>query len=238
MQEDLGNSLPKVLQPLRGAPLVSHLIHSVEDAPVQWPPIIVVGYKGEMVQAALGAEFKYVVQKEQLGTGHAAAQARATLEGKAEHVLVLYGDHPHIPLAVVKKIIATHKKQNNTITLATTTGSDFNEWREQLKYYGRVIRDGAGAIVKIVEFKDASAAEREILEVSPSYFCFRAEWLWGHVDKLKNDNAQKEYYLTDLLGMAIDEGERVESVPIDPMVALGANTAEELKRLEVLLPKI
>lgn len=238
MQEDLGNDLPKVLQPLRGQPLVSHLIHSVEDASIQWPPVIVVGYRGDEVEKTLGPDFTYVMQKEQLGTGHATAQARTALEGKAEHVLVLYGDHPHIPLSVVEEIIAAHKDHGNTITLATATVSDFNEWREQLMYYGRVIRNAGGAIQKIVEYKDASSAEREILEVSPSYFCFRAKWLWSHIDLLKNNNAQKEYYLTDLLGMAIEEGERVESVAIDPMVALGANTAEELRRLELLMPKI
>jgi len=238
MQEDLGNDLPKVLQPLRGKPLVSHLIQSVRKASVIWPPVMVIGYKGELVKEKLGPDFTYVVQKEQLGTGHATAQARPVLEGKTEQVLVLYGDHPYIPLPVVEKIIATHTEHGNTITLATTTVPDFDDFREQLMYYGRVMRDERGAILEIIEYKDASEEERKILEVSPSYFCFRAEWLWSHIDLLKNDNAQKEYYLTDLLGIAISEGEKVESVPIEPLVALGANTAEELERLEALLPEM
>src|SRR3989344_5730779 len=90
MQEDLGNDLPKVLQPLRGKPLVSHLIQSVRKASVIWPPVMVIGYKGELVKEKLGPDFTYVVQKEQLGTGHATPQARPGPAGKTEQELGVY----------------------------------------------------------------------------------------------------------------------------------------------------
>lgn len=235
MQEEAGNELPKVLQPLRGKPLIRHLIDGLKGAPVMWPPVIVIGYKGEMVQQELGPEFTYVWQEEQLGTGHATSQARQALDGKADHVLVLYGDHPLVPLSVVKAIVEAHTEHDNTLTLATATVPDFEDWRVGLLTYGRIVCDDKGKPARIIEYKDATEAERAIRTVNPGYYCFRAEWLWSHLEQLKNENAQGEYYLTDLLGMAIAEGERVEAVPIDPRAALGVNTVTELKRLEELV---
>lgn len=235
MQEEAGNDLPKVLQPLNGKPLIRNLIDGLVGAPVMWPPVMVIGYKGEMVQQELGPEFTYVWQKEQLGTGHAALQARSLLEGKAEHVLVLYGDHPFVPLSVVETIIAAHTEHGNTLTLATATVPNFEDWRAGLLTYGRIVCDDEGKPLRIIEYKDATDAERAIRTVNPGYYCFRADWLWPHLEQLKNENAQGEYYLTDLLGMTMAEGERVGAVPIDPKSALGVNTVAELKRLEELV---
>ena len=235
MQEEAGNELPKVLQPLRGKPLIRHLIEGLRGASVIWPPIIVIGYKGEMVEQELGPEFSYVWQKDQLGTGHATLQARQALEGKAEHVLVLYGDHPLVPLSVVEAIATAHVEHGNTLTFATVTVLDFEDWRAGLLTYGHIICNDDEKPVRIVEYKDATEAERAIRTVNPGYYCFRASWLWPHLEQLQNKNVQGEYYLTDLLGMAIAEGERIEAVPIDPKAALGVNTVTELKRLEELV---
>lgn len=235
MQEEAGNDLPKVLQPFKGKSLIRHLIDGLVGAHVMWPPIIVIGYKGEMVQQELGLDYTYVWEMELLGTGHAVLQARTALEGNVDHVIVLYGDHPSVPLIVVDAIVATHVEHNNTITFATATVPDFDDWRVGLESYGRVIRDGNGMLQKIVEYKDAAEVERSVREVNPGYYCFRAAWLWPHLGQLKNENAQGEYYLTDLLGMAIVDGERVEAVPIDPKSALGVNTLDDLKRVEMIL---
>ena len=102
--------------------------------------------------------------------------------------------------------------------------------------YGRVVRNVQGAVARIVEYKDASEKERAIREVNTGAACYRAEWLWAHLKKLRNDNAQHEYYLTDILAMALAEGERVETIVVDPRMALGVNTAEELQRLETMEP--
>lgn len=237
MQEETGDDLPKVLQPFRGKPLIRHLLDGLRavDASIAWPPVIVIGYGGELVQKELGSEYQYVRQKEQLGTGHATLQARLVLEGKAEHVLVLYGDHPLVPVAVANTIATTHLAHNNTVTLATVTVDNFDDWRVGLMNYGRMVRDADGNLEKIVEYKDAIDAERAALEVNPGYYCFRASWLWPHLEQLQNVNAQGEYYLTDLVGMAMREGERVETVPIAPRAALGVNTLSDLKRIEALL---
>ncbi|MEK7532201.1 MAG: NTP transferase domain-containing protein [Patescibacteria group bacterium] len=235
MQEEAGNELPKVLQPLHGKPLIRHLIEGLRGAPVMWPPVIVIGFKGELVERELGPEFTYVRQEEQLGTGHATLQARPALEGKVEHVLVLYGDHPLVPLSVVEAIVMAHVEHDNTLMMATVTVPDFEDWRVGLLTYGHIVCDDAGKPTRIIEYKDATEAERAIRTVNPGYYCFRAEWLWPHLEQLKNENAQGEYYLTDLLGMAIAEGARVETVGIDAKAALGVNTVAELKRLEGLV---
>ena len=89
-----------------------------------------------------------------------------------------------------------------------------------------------GKILKSVEFKDANTEERKITEVNPCYFCFIAKWLWKNLEKIKNNNAQKEYYLTDLVKLAIEDGENIEAIPIDPHEGLGANSKKELEILE------
>jgi len=121
------------------------------------------------------------------------------------------------------------------LTMMTATVPDFNDWRVAFSYMGRIVRDAQGKIVRNVERKDASPAELEIKEINPSYYCFRADWLWSNLPRLGNNNAQGEYYLTDLLQMAIEQGEKVESIAIDPLAALGVNTPEELAVVRKML---
>lgn len=228
---DVGE-LPKVLVLLYGRPIITHLLHSIEAVHADTNPIIVIGYQAEKVKEALGAGFRYAVQTKQLGTGHAAMQARPLAEGQYDHIVVLYGDHPHVPAEVINELIATHLRERATLTMMTVTVPDFEKWRAALYHYGRVVRDAAGNVVRIVEKKDAMPAELEIKELNPSYFCFRAEWLWENLSKLQNNNVQKEYYLTDMLEMAIKSGQKVASFAGDPLVALGVNTKEELRLVE------
>ncbi len=236
IQKDLGNALPKVLQPLHGKPLIRHLLDAVAGAPVVWPPVIVIGYQGEMVEQALGPNYTYVWQREQLGTGHAVMQARSVLSGTATDVVVLYGDMPRIGRAVIEQLVTAHRAHENTLTFVSANVRDFLDWRSGFMSYGRVVRNEQGTVARIVEYKDASVKEREIGEVNTGAACYRAEWLWKHLEQLRNDNAQGEYYLTDILAMALAEGERVETISVDPRVALGVNTAEELQRLEMMEP--
>ncbi len=240
MQEGNGG-LPKVLTPLNGQPLVSHLLNSIESCHVVRPPTIVIGYKGEMVKEALGPRYEYVEQKEQLGTGHAVMATREALEGKVEHVLVLNGDHPHLPCQVIDDLLALHTGYENSVTMATTVVPDFTGWHERLKSYGRIVRGQKGEkenyILRIVEYKDATEEERAITEINPAYYCFEADWLWEHLDKLQNNNNANEYYLTDLIAMAIDEGVNIGALEIKPLEAAGVNSMEELEALRVEIEK-
>ncbi|MDD5110768.1 MAG: NTP transferase domain-containing protein [Patescibacteria group bacterium] len=233
--------LPKVLAQFHGQPMVAHVVSAVEKSGVTDRPVVVVGVGAEHVRAVLGDRCRYVEQVKQLGTGHAVAQCRSVLEGMADAVLVLYGDHPLMTAETVRTLVETHQREQPTLTMATTTVSDFKEWRQPFYNFGRIVRDGSGKfmrIVRIVEAKDATPEELEILEVNPSYFCFDARWLWEHLPKLTNRNAQGEYYLTDLIGIAITEGRRVITVPIPPQEALGANRPEELAAISKLRSQI
>lgn len=225
--------LPKVLTPLYGQPLISHLLHSIEDSAVKRPPVIVIGYKGELVREALGSYYTYVEQAEQLGTGHAVRCARSILEGQVENVVVLYGDQPHLPHDVVDRLITQHTESGNTLTMTTTTVENFDGWRERLRYYSHVVRTEQGAMQGVIEYKDATPEQREIREVNPGHYCFRASWLWEHLEHISNTgNSAGEYYLTDLIGEAVAQGEPIGTIPIEPLHSLAVNTIEELRLIE------
>lgn len=221
-------SLPKVLTPLKGKPLIVWLTEAIKVSGVCEQPVIVVGQKSEMVKATLGPGFIYVIQSEQLGTGHAVMAARSEVEGQADNVMVLYGDHPLVSSETIRKLTEAHLDSGNVLTMATVKINDFNDWRQSFNDFGRIIRDGAGNITGIIEAKDATPEQRQILEVNPSYFVFKADWLWNNLERIKNDNVQHEYYLTDLPKIAVSENKKITSVEIDPREALGVNTVDQL----------
>ena len=226
---------PKVLTLLHGKPLIKHLLENVCSSGVCEQPVIVVGKGREHVIAELGDGYRYAVQTEQLGTGHAVLSAEEILKNREGNVMVLYGDMPHLHSETIKKIADTQKNSNGVMTMATVSLGDFDDWKKGFFDFSRVIRDENGKIVRTVEKKDASEEELKISEVNPCYLCIKNEWLWDHLRQLKNANAQGEYYLTDLIGMAVRENAGIASVSIDPKEALGVNTKENLAVLESLV---
>ncbi len=230
MQSDL----PKVLVPLHGKPLVQHVLEAVKASGVTDTPIVVVGQKRELVMTTLGSEYRYVAQLEQLGTGHAVLSAMPELEEKVENVLVLNSDVPYIKPHSIHMLAEMAENSDAVLTMATVHVSDFEDWRAGFADFGRIIRDENGDIVKIVEKKDATPDELKITEVNSGSYSFKASWLWNHLKALKNENAQGEYYLTDLVGMACAEGADIASISIDPKEAIGVNTKEHLDLLHKL----
>ncbi|OGI65191.1 hypothetical protein A3A95_03940 [Candidatus Nomurabacteria bacterium RIFCSPLOWO2_01_FULL_39_18] len=230
------SELPKVLIPLHGKPLVAHVLDAVRESGICNRPVVIVGQQRELVMQTLGSDYEYIVQEEQLGTGHAVRSTKKILEEKADHVMVLYGDHPFISPETIKKLAEKHLQSDAKITMAIVKLIDFLEWKSIFyTNFGRVVRNSNGEISKIIEFKDTSNDdERKIKEVNPSYFCFESKWLWKNLEKLKTDNVQKEYYLTDLVKIAMQDKEKIESVDIDPQEALGVNSRAELEILEKL----
>jgi bifunctional UDP-N-acetylglucosamine pyrophosphorylase/glucosamine-1-phosphate N-acetyltransferase len=225
------SELPKALTSLHGKPFIKHVLDSVETSGVCSNPIIVIGQKGDQVREALGDSYTYAVQEEQLGTGHAVLTAQS-LSKNADLVIVLYADHPLVSSDTIKNLVKAHMEQNATITMATASVSDFEDWRSAFTSFGRFVRDESGKILKIVEYKDATEQEKNIKEVNPAYMCFDAKFLWEGLHNLKNENAQQEYYLTDLVGMAFDSKMKIASISIDPKEALGVNTKEQLELIE------
>lgn len=229
------SQLPKVLTPLYGKPLVLHVLDSVKQSGVSERPIIIVGKQRELVMKTLGDYYEYVTQEEQKGTGHAVLVAEKMLENKADHIIVLYGDHPFVSPETIKKLAEKHLSSGGKITMAMVNLPDFKDWRTIFySNFSRIIRDKDGNIIKDVQFKDANEEEKKKTEINPCYFCFEAKWLWEKLKTLETNNAQKEYYLTDLIKIAIEEKIKIESIDIDPREALGVNSKEELEILEKL----
>ena len=225
---------PKVLSLLGGKPLISHLLESITASGVTETPVIVVGHKREEVMEALGSEYRYAIQNEQLGTGHAVLSAYEALQGATGNVMILFGDMPHVTPETIRAIAETQERSGGALTMATVPVASFEGWRAGFYDFSRVIRAENGTIVRTVEKKDATEEELKINEVNPCYICVRHDWLWDHLRQLKNANAQKEYYLTDLIAMAVAENAGIASVAIDPHEAFGVNTKENLAILESL----
>ena len=211
---------PKVLHSIAGRPLVAWVVQAALDAGVS-RCVVVVGHGREQVESALRERFgdrvDFVEQKEQLGTGHATACALPAIEGHQGHVLVLYGDCPLIPSAILREVIETTGHAHLGLVTATI---------EEPTGYGRILRD-EGAITGIREHRDCSPAERAIDEVNPGIYCIEATFLREAVKVLSADNDQGELYLTDLVANAASRGE-VAFVKGDMDTLRGVNDRWEL----------
>ena len=216
------SALPKVLQPIAGRPMLSHVI----DAARELAPAgihVVFGHGGEQVRAAFAgqADLHWAEQSRQLGTGHAVQQAMPGIPDAAR-VLVLYGDVPLITAATLRRLLDAPRP------LAVLGAEPADP-----AGYGRIVRDSEGHVAAIVEHKDADAAQRRIHLVNTGVIAAIAGTLRGWLDGLRNDNAQGEYYLTDVFGAAAREYAAAEIVVVeDPVETEGANDPWQLARLE------
>lgn len=217
------SSLPKVLHPLAGKPLLGHCL-SAADALGAARIFVVYGHGGETLPQAIGRDdIEWVLQEPQLGTGHAVQQAVPALDPESI-CLILYGDVPLIRPETLDEMALIARQDAVallTVRLANPSG------------YGRIVRDAHGQVVRIVEQKDASPDILTIDEINTGILCLPTARLTSWLSRLRNDNAQREYYLTDIIGMATREGVRV--VPCHPASeweVLGVNSRAQLAELE------
>ena len=235
----MGGDEPKALASLKGKAFLAHILDTVKSLNLTLPPIVIVGHKKERIFEVFGTEnidHKYAEQKEQLGTGHALAQSKNHLDENHKTIMVISTDQPLISKETILGILEKHKQNNNTITLATLVLPDFEGWHHGLLHLGRIIRDAYGKVLRNVEYKDADDLEKQIKEINQAMYAFDSAWLWENIDKLKNENAQGEYYLTDLIALAVNQGKNVEAVPlVNTLEGIQPNTPEELETLENLL---
>ncbi len=222
------SEIPKVLYEVLGKPMVGHVIDAVVDSGVDAKPVVVVGYMAEKVRAYCEDRCEYALQTELKGTGDAVMRARSLLEGGPEHVLVLNGDQPLTSAASIRKVVDMHLASGATLTIGTVTVPDFQNAWAAFADFGRIVRDAQGNVERIVEAKDARPEQLEIRELNPSLYCFKASWLWKNLESLTASNAQGEYYVTDLLALAISAGEKVMTVSVPADEAIGVNTPEQL----------
>ena len=227
----MGNpELPKVLSPLHGRPMIRYILDTLETTNFL-PPALIVGYKQEKVREELGDGYVYVVQEEQLGTGHALACCKDQLAGTADYFLVIYGDQPLTSAETLQKLADEHIKTGAVMSLVTLTSDE-----STFMNFGRIIRNQAGQVEAIREFKDANDAEKAIQEVNAGVYCFSDAWMWPHLADLRSENAQSEYYLTDLLNIAVREGKTVSAVSLaDWREGLGINNPDQLELVQAQL---
>ena len=210
------SDLPKPLHPLLGKPLINYVVDAA--APLsEYPPVIVIGHGGEIIKEILGDQLRYAVQEDLLGTGHAVQQTEKIIKGHSDLVLVLYGDMPLVRTKTLENLVQTQGSNPGPLTLLTLL-------EDNPRGFGRIARDSAGMIKKIVEEGDASPEQLEIKELNAGMYCFKADWLWNSLKKLV-PSSSGEYYLTDLVELAAKEGLQVASVQIeDPDELIGINT--------------
>jgi len=216
------SSLPKVLHPVAGNSMLGHVIHSARQLDPQRIHVVI-GHGADRVRERLAADdLNFVLQDQQLGTGHAVAQAVPFIT--ADTVLILYGDVPLIEVETLQRLLEQAGPEQLgllTVELEDPTG------------YGRIVRDAAGKVTAIVEQKDANAAERAITEGNTGILALPAKRLGEWMSRLSNNNAQGEYYLTDVIAMAVADGLVVATEqPQDAMEVQGANDRRQLAELE------
>jgi bifunctional UDP-N-acetylglucosamine pyrophosphorylase/glucosamine-1-phosphate N-acetyltransferase len=223
---------PKALTLLAGKPFLQHILDTISLTSFVCNPVIVVGYMKEYIYEKIGLNHTYAVQYEQLGTGDAVKSAKEKITDPNAPVIILYADHPHISVQTIEKLIEKQAETKLPIVMATTTIPHYGDWYQAFTTWGRIVRNEMGDIIKNIEYKDTCDSEKEICEVNPCFFAFDGAWLWPHLDIVKNENAQNEYYLTDLVKIAFEEGYIIPSVPIPPEEAIGVNSKKELEILE------
>jgi bifunctional UDP-N-acetylglucosamine pyrophosphorylase/glucosamine-1-phosphate N-acetyltransferase len=216
------SSLPKVLHPIAGNSMLGHVIHSARQLDPQRIHVVI-GHGADAVRERLAADdLNFVFQDKQLGTGHAVAQAVPFI--KSDTVLILYGDVPLIEVETLQRLlkkVAPRQLGLLTVELDDPTG------------YGRIVRDAAGNVTAIVEQKDANEAERAITEGNTGILALPFASLGDWMSRLSNNNAQGEYYLTDVIAMAVSDGLVVATEqPHDAMEVQGANDRKQLSELE------
>jgi bifunctional UDP-N-acetylglucosamine pyrophosphorylase/glucosamine-1-phosphate N-acetyltransferase len=214
------SELPKVLHPVLGRPLVWHAIHTLQQI-TDVAPVVVVGYGAEKVQQLIGDEVYYAYQEQQLGTGHAVMQTVDLLKGQTDYVLVSYADMPLLSAQTFKHIVETQLQHAGPITMLTNIS-------DAPRGFGRIIRDAFGNVQAIIEEAHATPEQLEIRELNTSVYCFRTDWLWEALERIPL-SPKGEYYLTDLVGIAVGDGLTVQTVTIeDPAEVIGINTRVHL----------
>ncbi|MDN5346485.1 MAG: bifunctional UDP-N-acetylglucosamine pyrophosphorylase / glucosamine-phosphate N-acetyltransferase [Clostridia bacterium] len=220
--------LPKVLHRVAGKPMIEHVLAAVRGAGVG-QCFIVIGHGAEEVKQQLGSAWSYVYQEEQLGTGHAVAQVKPVWPPEATTMLVLCGDTPLLRPQTLKLLLEEHSRQRAAATVLTACLEDPSG-------YGRIVRDAFGRVTRIVEEKDATESERAIKEINTGIYCFSTPSLWSALERIKPDNAQGEYYLTDVLAILEASGQEIAAVACpDAEEIMGVNDRLQLAEAETAM---
>ena len=222
----------KILHDVGGKPMVQHVFEAA-SAVADLPPVLVVGPGEDGVQTLFGDAANYVVQPQQLGTGHATMMAETLLQGKVDQVIVTYGDMPLLRASTMALLSAAQIESGAAVTMLSLFG-------EPESSFGRVVRDANGSVAEIVEVAEArqrpnSSDLLTIRELNAGVYCFDGIWLWQTINRLPLRQARNgdEYYLTDMISLAVEQERLVEALVIDDAdECLGAGTRQEMVMVE------
>ena len=222
------SKLPKVLHKVGGHPMLEHVMDAAEAAGCR-DNVVVIGHGAELVRELVGDRARIALQAEQLGTGHAVLQAADTLKDFSGTVMILCGDTPLLEADELEKFYAEHVKSGAAATVMSALMDDpFG--------YGRILRDANGDVAGIVEQKDASEEQKQIKEINTGNYCVEAPLLFEVLRTLGNDNAQGEYYLTDVLAKLRAMGKKVGGViTADSEMIMGVNSRRQLAEAESVM---
>lgn len=222
------HNMPKVLRKVVGQPLIKYVLDHLSFIPEK-DIFVVVGYRKDMVIRTIKGDYKYVIQKQQLGTGHAVKAAEEYFKGYDGDVIVAYGDMPLYSRNTYEEIIKKHKAVKSKCTVLTAVD-------EKSPAYGRIIRNEKGELIDIVEQKDCTEEQLNIKELNVGMYVFNSKFLFENLRLLKNNNSQNEYYLTDIPKIMLKNGEKVYTHTIyDTSEIYGVNTQEDLVLCEKVL---
>ena len=206
------SGLPKVLHQLVGKPMAWYALQAAGQVS-QERPVMIVGHAADKVREALGDVADYVLQEPLLGTGHAVMQAEGEVPQKNDLLLVTYADMPLLTGRTLSKLAELAQTHDEPISMLTVTS-------DETRGFGRILRDADGQVREIIEEAEASPEQLKIHEINPGVYCFRTAWLWPALKRIRL-SPKGEYYLTDLVSMAVAEGHQIYSLPVDDPGAPG-----------------
>jgi bifunctional UDP-N-acetylglucosamine pyrophosphorylase/glucosamine-1-phosphate N-acetyltransferase len=221
------SALPKLLHALCGKPMVLHALDGARAAGTE-TPVVVLGHGADRVREAVGEAVRFVVQQQQLGTGHAVLQTESLLRGESDLVLVTYGDMPLLRAETLRELVESQARNPGPVTLLTVVAGD-------PRGFGRILRGSDGNVAAIVEEAAASPDQLQIRELNVGAYCFRADWLWDALHRIPVSE-KGEYYLTDTVELAVAAGLPVGAVALDDISeTIGINTRVDLADAEAAL---
>lgn len=223
------SDLAKVLHVINGKPLLHYSLAAAREAGAE-KIVAVIGHQADKVREEFsGSGCLFVDQNPQLGTGHAVLQAKNVLADYQGLTVILCGDVPLLKASTIRSLVENHVAANAVVSVLTTIPPPPHA-------YGRIVKDGRGNVLKIVEHKDATEEEKKIGEINTGIYCVNTKFLFSALGKITNNNQQREYYLTDIVEIAVREGRKIKSfIASDYVEVMGINTLEELARAEKYL---
>ncbi|HKY56253.1 MAG TPA: bifunctional UDP-N-acetylglucosamine diphosphorylase/glucosamine-1-phosphate N-acetyltransferase GlmU [Anaerolineales bacterium] len=219
------SNLPKVLHPLCGKPMIWHVLQALKSAATE-KPVVVVGYGADQVKEYLGDSAECVLQEPQLGTGHAVMQTGSLLRDKTDYVIVTYADMPLLRGEAFNQLLETQQPNPGPLTLMTVIADD-------PRGFGRIVRKPDGTVEAIVEEYVATEEQQKIKELNVGAYCFKSEWLWDALHRIQKNPKKGEYYLTDIVEVAVQDNLPVQAVVYQNLIeTIGINTRVHLSEAE------